>query len=416
MNNEMLKKRIFRCVCIGMLLLALSFSLYAQGNNPVIIIPGLTGSELVNKKTGETVWFKVRKSKVDDLSLPISANLARNHDNLVVGDILRSVKIGILPKYDVYNGLVQSLVTRGGYHEESWEMPSAKGFENAIYVFPYDWRLDNVENARLLVKRIEALKLKLKKPNLKFDVIAHSMGGIISRYAAMYGDADLPAAGRKPRPTWAGAKLFDKIILMGTPNEGSALSLDSLLNGMRLGGIKVDLPLIRNMSKFDVFTIPSAYQLLPAPGTLRAFDEKLQPINIDLYDPKEWAKYGWNPIDDKEFASHFNLAERRSARAYFALVLNRAKRLHEALVAGAADSKSGVSFHLIGADCKDALDSIVIYQEKGSDKWKALFKPAGFTRSDGQKVTADELKKIMIGPGDGTVTRRSLEAATEARN
>lgn len=410
----MLRRIVFRGACINLFVLALGISLFAQGNNPVIIIPGLTGSELVNKRTGEVVWFKIRKSKIDDLRLPISAGKSRNQDTLVVGDILRGVKIGILPKYDVYSGLIESLISRDGYHEESWETPSANGSEKAIYVFPYDWRLDNVENARLLVRRVEALKRKLKKPNLKFDVIAHSMGGIISRYAAMYGDADLAAGNGKLQPTWAGAKLFDKLILIATPNEGSVLSLNSLLNGMRLGGIKIDLPFVRKMSKFDVFTIPSAFQLLPAPGTFRVFDEELAPVDVDLYDTKAWTKYGWNPINDKEFASSFNRAERRSADAYFASVLGRAKRLHLALAAGLPDAKNGTSFHLLGADCKDALDSIVIYQDKGSDKWKTLFKPSGFTRSDGQKVTSEVLKKVMITPGDGTVTRRSLEAATQS--
>ena len=85
-----------------------------------------------------------------------------------------------------------------------------------------------------------------------------------------------------------------------------------------------------------------------------------------------------------------------------------------ALAAGLPDAKNGLSFHLLGADCKDALDSIVIYRDKGSDKWKTLFKPSGFTRTDGQKVSSEELKKLMIVPGDGTVSRRSLEASTQA--
>ncbi len=42
------------------------------------------------------------------------------------------------------------------------------------------------------VRRIERLKTKLQRPDLKFNVVAHSMGGLIARYAAMYGDADLP--------------------------------------------------------------------------------------------------------------------------------------------------------------------------------------------------------------------------------
>src|SRR5262249_38212749 len=162
----------------------------AQGKPPVIIIPGLTGSELVNSKTGEKVWFKLRKPKDDDLRLPISPNLAANHDGLVAGDILRSVRIG-LKKTDAYGDLIEALEAKGGYREATWTNPPAKGYEDTLYVFPYDWRLDNVANARLLIRRIDELKRKLKRPNLQFDVIAHSMGGIIARYAAMYGNADL---------------------------------------------------------------------------------------------------------------------------------------------------------------------------------------------------------------------------------
>ncbi len=410
MNIRTLKQISGLYAYVGLFILMMSLSLAAQSSNPVIIIPGITGSELVNKNNGHTVWFRVSKSKTDDLRLPILADPTRMHDSLVARDLLRSVKISILPKFDVYGGLIDSLVTRGGYHEESWD--KGRGADKALYVFAYDWRLDNVTNARLLVGKVEALKRRLKKPGLKFDIVAHSMGGIIARYAAMYGDADLVAEGRAPQPTWAGARDFNELVLLGTPNEGSALALNSLINGLRLGGIKIDLPFVRSMSKFDVFTIPAAFQLLPAPGTLNAYDEKLKPLNIDLYDPKVWAKYGWSPFDDKGFSEAFSSGEKRNIDIYFATVLSRAKRLHQALAVGPKDAKGGVSIHLVGSDCKDALDGIVLYQEK--DKWKTLFKPSGFTTSDGQKVSSDDVKKVIIGPGDGTVTRRSLEATTES--
>src|SRR3954452_16367648 len=78
----------------------------AQAQNPVIIIPGLTGSKLVNKNTGKTVWFRINKSKTDDLRLPIATDLSRIHDSLIPTDILRDVKFGPFPKYDIYGGLV----------------------------------------------------------------------------------------------------------------------------------------------------------------------------------------------------------------------------------------------------------------------------------------------------------------------
>jgi pimeloyl-ACP methyl ester carboxylesterase len=399
---------------IIILLGSFAVTVVAQDDTPVIIIPGITGSELINRKTGEVVWFKAPRSKDDDLRLPVSANPLKVRDNLVPGDILRSVKFGIFPRIDVYDGLVKSLELKGGYHEDSWERPSASGAKRSIYVFPYDWRLDNVGNARLLIRKLEQLRVKLKRPSLKFNVIAHSMGGIIARYAAMYGDADLPALNAKPAATWAGAKYFGKIILMGTPNEGSALALKHLVNGFSISGLNINLPWIQNLSKFDLFTIPAAYQLLPAPGTFHVFDEKLEPLAVDLYDPKEWTKYGWNAIDDPKFAKHFTAIERRAARAYFSYSLGRARRLHEALLA-VSKTNGSVEIDILGSQCADALDGIVVYREPKSDKWRTLFKPSGLTASDGVKVTPEQLKKVMITTGDGVVTTRSLRAETESK-
>jgi pimeloyl-ACP methyl ester carboxylesterase len=393
--------------CVSLLLFA-AVTASAQGKNPVIIIPGIIGSELINGKNGEVVWFRSQRAKEDDLRLPISPNLARNRDSLQAKDVLRTVKIGIFPKADIYESLAKALETHG-YIEGKWANPPVKGYEDTFYVFAYDWRRDNVENARLLVRQIQTLKRKLGKPDLKFDVIAHSMGGLITRYAAMYGDADLPA-GRKPAPTWAGAGNFRQIFLVGTPNEGSVRSLDSLINGVSFFGISINLPFFQNLTKFDLFTIPAAYQLLPADGTLKAYDENLKPLTVDLYDPANWTKYGWSPIDDKDFAKEFTPGEQKNAKAYFAAVLNRARRFQEALNAPTKDIP--VSINIVGSNCKPTLDAIVIYPGKKGDGWKTIFKADSFERSDGQKVTSDELKAVIYASGDGVVTARSRLAET----
>lgn len=411
MNKRKLRNFVSYSARFGFLLLALSFSLFAQGKNPMILIPGLAGSELRHKTTNDKLWFMTFKSKSEDLRLPIFADPTKSQDDLYASDAIRTVKIAGLSVFDVYGGFIKAMAERGGYHEEKWETPLNEGYQDSMYVFAYDWRVDNVENARLLIRKVNALKLKLKKPELKFDIVAHSMGGLLSRYAVMYGDSDLPAEGRIPQPTWAGAKHFDKIILLGTPNEGSANSLNALVNGYSLGSIRLDLPFVQDSSKFMIFTLPAAYQLLPAPGTLRAFDEKLEPLPLDIYDPKVWSKYGWNAINDKKFASKFNLSERKLSLAYFQAALSRAKRFHEALAA-ANGKAGGVTYYILGSDCKTALDSIVIYRDEKADEWKTLFRAKGFTRSDGVKIRDDELKKLMLVPGDGIVTRRSLKAVT----
>ncbi|MBK6724845.1 MAG: hypothetical protein IPG58_16750 [Acidobacteria bacterium] len=400
---------------IGLLMAVCCASLFAQGKNPLILIPGLSGSELVNRSTGEKIWFRAVKSKSEDLRLPLSTNIDKVRDDIVPGDVLRTVKIGPVAVTDVYGGFVRAMEMRGGYHEEKWETPSEYGDQDSVYVFPYDWRLDNVENARRLVSSVELLKKKLDKPNLKFDIVAHSLGGIISRYAVMYGDAELPAGSKKLTPTWVGAKHFDKVILLGTPNEGSANSLGALLNGYTIGGFRIDLPFLEDTSKFTVFTIPSAYQLLPAPGTLRLLNDKLDPIEVDLYDTKIWSKYGWNPVDDKGFADKFGEDERKIAPQFFAGQLARAKRLHEALAASRGKS-GGVTFQVIGSDCRAAINSVVLYRDRESDSWRTVFRPKGFVRNDGTKVSDSDLRDAMTTPGDGVVSTRSLEASTQSEN
>lgn len=381
-----------------------------KGKMPIIIIPGLTGSELVNNKTNEVVWFRPQRAKDDDIRLPVSANIARNRDNLVAKDIIRSVQFfKFLPETEIYERLIEALEKRGGYHEASWTNPKKDDSEDSFFVFPYDWRRDNVENARLLVRQMEGLKRKLGKPDLKFNVIAHSMGGLIARYAAMYGNAELP--GGKPRPTWAGARNFNKVFLLGTPNEGSVLSLNAILNGFSYVGGGLNLPFIQNISRFDVFTIPSIYQLLPHEGTFAAYDENLKPLTIDLYNIKTWEEYGWAVWQDEDFTKKLDAAEQKNARGYFQAVLDRARRFQAALDANTGD-KIPVSIYLMGGDCKETANGVVLLRDAKKNRWKAQFKSDSFERADGTKVSAEEQKNLLLAMGDGVVTQRSLKGQT----
>lgn len=384
------------------------------GKAPIIIVPGLTGSELINKKTGDVVWFQRHRAKDDDLRLPISPVLSRNRDNLVAGDIIRNVKfLKFLPETEIYDKLIDSLESRGGYKEGQWNAPPKDGYQDTFYIFSYDWRRDNVENARLLMQKINALKTKLRKPNLKFNVIAHSMGGLVTRYAAMYGDRDLPRGNL--RPTWAGAKNFNRIFLLGTPNEGSVKSLKAALDGFSYVGGGLNLPFIQNISKFDIFTIPSIFQLLPHNGTFRIYDENLQPLKIDLFDPKIWDKYDWNAINDKDFSKEFSAAEVKNAKAYFVNVLLRAKRFQEALDSNTSE-KIPVSFYLIGGDCKETPDTAIVYFDKKKNKWKTQFDDDSIERENGEKISSEDIKKIIYTMGDGVVSKRSLAGETFTQN
>jgi hypothetical protein len=68
--------------------------------------------------------------------------------------------------------------------------------------------------------------------------------------------------------------------------------------------------------------------------------------------------------------------------------------------------------YLIGSDCRDTLDSVVIYRDVKRNSWRTLFKDESFKRENGKIVSREELKKLMFAPGDGVVTNRSLKAET----
>lgn len=381
-----------------------------SGKMPVIVIPGMGGSELVNGKNQELVWFKPSRSKEDDLRLPISPILTKNRDSLRPRDIVREVKfLKFLPEIEVYEKLIESLQKRAGYREAQWETATRADFQDTFYVFPYDWRRDNVENARLLVRQIEALKRRLRSPNLKFNVVAHSMGGLIARYAAMYGDSDISSG--SPRPTWAGGRHFNSIFLVGTPNEGSLRALDSLLNGFSFIGGGLNLPFVQNLSEFEVFTIPSMYQLLPHQDSFAAYDENLKPLSIDIYDPLSWEKYNWVTWDDEGFEKNFSEAEKGLTKAYFRVVLARAKQFQEALAANTSE-KIPVSFYLIGGDCKETRNAVLLIRDTKKNRWETHFKANSFESSSGEKVTSEALGKLMFLQGDGVVTKQSLGAET----
>ena len=378
----------------------------AKGRLPVILIPGLIGSELINKNNNDKVWFDLNRSKDDDLRLPISPNLKANRDNLVPVDIIREIQlIKFTPKVEVYQKLIENLQA-DGFTEGKIDSPAAGGDADTFYVFPYDWRIDNVENAQLLLNKLDNLRAKLNRPDLKVNVIAHSMGGLITRYAAMYGKSDLTA--RTGRPTWRGAAYFNTISLVAVPNAGTTGALDSMINGFSLfGSGKLNLPFVQNLSRADLFTIQSIYQLLPHAGTASVFDENMKPLKIDLYSPATWDKYGWSVYGDEDFTKKFDAAEQAQAKAYFRAVLLRAKQFQAALDAGAS-AKTPVPVYYLGAECRQTLDGMIIRRDAEKGVWRTEFSAVSYTNSRGVKITKEETEKVLLSPGDGVVPKRSL--------
>jgi pimeloyl-ACP methyl ester carboxylesterase len=389
------------------------------GKRPIIVIPGILGTQLIDSKTGDMTWPSVLRSKDGD-SLPMTPDLAANRDDIVPGKIIETLKLArVLPEVYVYRDLLDALRKYGGYREADWANPGAAGDRDAFYVFAYDWRRDIVENARDLVRRIDALKQKLGRPDLRFNILAHSMGGLIARYAAMYGDADLPTSDVAPQLTWAGAGDINKIVLLGVPNEGSADAFTTLLFGYSITeGLRRRIPLLDKLTAEDAVATPSVFQLMPHQQVAKFLGEDLKPLPIDLYDAATWKRYGWSPINDPEYRRRYqgNVQSDHSSATkgslemldgYLAAVLQRAHRLHLALDA-VADKEPKVILLAIGGDCEETLNAPILLRDSKSDRWLTLIKPQDFRTSTGARVTKRETLDAMFAPGDGRVTRRSL--------
>ena len=93
-----------------------------QGKRPVIVIPGILGSELINSKNGEHVW--PTPFRTSEEGLPMNPDLSQNEDDLVPGKIVETVKLArILPEVYVYRDLLEALRHYAGYKEGNWDNP-----------------------------------------------------------------------------------------------------------------------------------------------------------------------------------------------------------------------------------------------------------------------------------------------------
>ncbi len=219
----------------------------APGKRPVIIVPGIMGSELY--RGDEMIWPNIvtlfRRPQL--LGLP--------DQGLSAGQVARQVVI--VPnviKLEAYSHLVDFLVESLGYELDRNLMP-----------FGYDWRQDNRESARKLAAAIADWKRRVLGEDAKVTIVAHSMGCLVTRYFV---------------ECLGGAEMVDRLIFMGGPHGGSANIVQCLLSGPKL------LPLgLGNRGLHQALvTFPSAYQLVPK--GLAAEDADGKPVS--LLDHDDW--------------------------------------------------------------------------------------------------------------------------------
>jgi len=372
--------------------------------NPIIVIPGILGSKLVDTASQRQVWGafggdSINPRQPEDLRLmavPMQPgrSLAQLRDSVIANDALDRVQLSILPGIGIQQrAYAQMLATlgSGGYVDQQLGEAGAIDYGTDHYTcfqFPYDWRRSSVENAALLDQFIREKKSVVEAENLnrfgyrgevKFDIVAHSMGGLITRYFLRYGSQPLPRNGGLPHLTWEGARHVDKVVLVATPNAGSSLAMRQINDGLAL------IPFVGDYPAALLGTMPAIYELFPRERqqTLLVEGQWRSPTDPVLWEKMEWGLA--NPESAETLAKLLPEVTDPGQRRAIALdhmrkCLRNAEHFHAALDRP-AKPPGGIRMMLFAGDAIETTSAL-----------------------QGSPRTFEVLEKA---PGDGTVARYS---------
>ena len=368
--------------------------------NPVIVVHGFLGANLKNSATGKNVWgtFKAQeivsnsKERMRSLALPmkVGASISELGNDTVPDGMLESVKVTFY-KYTYVQKAYRNLLDvlhKGGYRLEDAPNTTGKTFPT-LFGFAYDWRRDIPWNAAKLhefilekqqyLQDIYKLQYGEKEYDIKFDLICHSMGGLLGRYYLRYGSAELPPEGKTPEITWSGALYINKLFLLGTPNAGYVDTIKELTEGIEIPKAQPAL----------IGTWPTYYQMMPIPeseSVLNASDGK----PVDIYDVDTWKRFGWGLANPKEIKTlQVLLPDARDdservavAHEHLEKCLKRAKAFVNAMSIP-ADPPDGVSIFLFLGNAVKTSEKLKYHEQEG------------------------KFSVITCAPGDGKVTKSS---------
>ncbi|GEM_PF-293332 len=217
--------------------------------SPVIVIPGITASDLQDEYElpPEAVWTTVLKRRYDRVTLH------PEDQRYELREPARVMPRGPFPL--IYENLIEEL--RDGLSEDQ---------PGPVPVFPfgYDWRMPlNWTEQRLAAFVREVIDRTLLMRHYRNDeafrndptvsLIGHSMGGLI-----IAGYVESLVAGRIRSPTGSGA-LVDKVVTLGTPFRGSYEAILKVATGTSELGDDSGRARERRMARMT----PALYHLLP---------------------------------------------------------------------------------------------------------------------------------------------------------
>jgi hypothetical protein len=235
----------------------------------VVLLPGITGSVL--RREGKDVWAASPKAVLGGLLSRGGSirHLKLEDDPPDVDDLQDGVTVGGVIQ-DAH--VIPGLWSIDGYTSVRTSVCGELGLTpgESFFEFAYDWRRDNRVAARRLQREshewLQAARARGAK-DPKLILVAHSMGGLVSRYF-------LECLG--------GWRVTRRLVSFGTPYRGSLNAVNFLANGFHKGWGPLSIDLSDVLRSFT-----AVHQLLPiypcvdhGDGQLRRVAEATVP-NVD---------------------------------------------------------------------------------------------------------------------------------------
>ena len=233
-----------------------------QLQNPVIVVPGITGTSLYDEYPlkPEALWTAVLNQEHQRLSLhPDDTRYEAIEPALIrPGRLLDTA----------YDDLVVAL---------RHDLTARADHPTPVFAFPYDWRQEVKESGAQLGRFVEEVISRTRllrhykgyRNHSKVDLVGHSMGGLVI--------CEYLAAG--------GGSRAEKVATLGTPFLGSLEALVKLLTG--LGNLAGEIP--KEREREAARSMPAVYQLLPSfPGAIVAAEAAGSKPETDLFKIKAW--------------------------------------------------------------------------------------------------------------------------------
>jgi pimeloyl-ACP methyl ester carboxylesterase len=367
---------------------------------PVVLVHGIMGSKLRDKNSLKELWFghlsTLLFSNYKDFALDIDSKTLEPQAGNIEAFGIADKAAGT----DYYRSIIDTLEDFGGYHLTSIDTKITDK-QRHLYVFTYDWRQDNVKSAKQLDEFIQSIQQNYHNPQLKIDLVAHSMGGLVSRYYLRYGSVDVLDSNDFP-VNLTGAKNVRKVILLGTPNLGSVGAVESFITGLKIG--------LRKIPTEVLATMPSVYQLFPHSLNTWLITIDGTPLERDVFDSDIWRDFQWSIYDPKvkmRILKQFDDPQAgnvyvETLKQYFHKQLERARRFAWSLTV--AIDNPGYKIIVMGGDCSMTSARLLVEEVKGESITR--LKPSDIKNP---KPNTD-YESLMLEPGDGTVTKASLLA------